>query len=351
MKISYMLKRESFYDINEKTLGAFYSGCNERKKLYVYPELNAIVTAWPSKKVKEYLYTEYRVSGSLLRRIAVRLYATVMLNSGGLLASKRFVIKTSADNDTLIYPCNKKYRIFDFGKNSVSVTPKYGFPTGDLENEIAFRSQNHADFIPKLASFCENGYSEAVIDGYPIARAGERQFELCERAYNIWQSYISGSVEKIPSIKYAQMLEDELAFLSEKLVERKKDIDTALLCSVMESVLSDLRAADCEIEIGLSHGDLQSGNIWVENGTDKIYIIDWESYGKRSLFYDRAALYDGIRRKEGISRYMKHRDLAHSTVLAEDIIFRVKELINLPENFGSDSFNEFLFELKGERNV
>ena len=116
MKISYMLKRESFYEINEKTLGAFYEGQEKLKKLYVYPELNAIVTARPSKKVKEYLYTEYRVSGSLLRRIAVRFYATLMLNSGGLLASKRFARKTSADKDTLIYPCNKKYRIFIFEK-------------------------------------------------------------------------------------------------------------------------------------------------------------------------------------------------------------------------------------------
>ena len=351
MKISYMLKRESFYEINEKTLGAFYEGQEKLKKLYVYPELNAIVTARPSKKVKEYLYTEYRVSGSLLRRIAVRFYATLMLNSGGLLASKRFAIKTSADKDTLIYPCNKKYRIFDFGKNTVSVTPKYGFPTGDLENEIAFRTQNHADFIPKLASFCDNGYTESIIDGYPIARAGERQAELCERAYNIWQSYIGDSIERISSYKYAQMLEDELTSLADKLVECNKDVDTAVLRSVMESVLSDLRIADCEIEIGLSHGDLQSGNIWVERETDKIYIIDWESYGKRSIFYDRAALYDGIRRKDGISRYMKERDIAHSTVIAEDIIFRVKELINLPENFGTGNFNEFLFELRGERNV
>jgi len=145
-----MLKRESFYEINEKTLGVFYKGQEKQKKLYVYPELNAIVTAHPSKKVKEYLYTEYRVSGSLLRRIAVKLYATVMLNSGGLLASKKLAIKNGADKDTLIYPCNKKYRIFNFKRNTVSVTPKYGFSTVDLKNEIAFRSQNSADFIPSL---------------------------------------------------------------------------------------------------------------------------------------------------------------------------------------------------------
>lgn len=351
MKISYMLKRESFYEINEKTLGAYYHGQGKQKKLYIYPELNAIVTARPSKKVKKYLYTEYRVSGSLLRRIAVRLYAGVMLNSCGLFASKKIKINTSADKNTLIYPCNKKYRIFDFENNTVSVTPKYGFPTGDLDNEIAFRSQNDADFIPKLALFSDNGYTEAIIDGYPIARAGERQAELCDRAYNIWKSYIGGSLEKIPSVRYAQILEDELSSIINKLTELKKDVDIFLLRSVMDSVLSDLRANDCEIEVGLSHGDLQSGNIWVERGTDKIYIIDWESYGKRSVYYDKAALYDNIRKKEGVRLYMKERDTVHSTVLAEDIIFRTKELLNLPENFGTDAVNEFLFELKGERNV
>ena len=71
MKISYMLKRENFYDVNEKTLRRYYSDCKSRKRLYIYPELNAIVTARPSRAVRNYLYTEYRVSGSFLKKIAV----------------------------------------------------------------------------------------------------------------------------------------------------------------------------------------------------------------------------------------------------------------------------------------
>ena len=77
MKISFMLKREDFYKINENTLEKYYQNSKNEKRLYIYPELNAIVTARPSKMVRNYLYTEFRVSGSPLKRLLVRIYAGI----------------------------------------------------------------------------------------------------------------------------------------------------------------------------------------------------------------------------------------------------------------------------------
>lgn len=342
MKISYMLKREDFYSINEKTLLRFYNKSTQKKTLYVYPALNAIVTARPSTKVKKYLYTEYKVNGSILKRAAVRLYAAVMLNSFGLLAARKFTIPTDADADTLIYPCNKKYRIFDFAKNTVSVTPKDGFPTGDLQNEIAFRENTDAAFVPPLLSHGDNGYDEVIIDGYPVARTAEREKELSGRAYTLWRKFVEPSRQTMAADTYADGIYREATTLLQDLSVKNKCIDTDRVMAMVAALCAELKEYGKEIDVALSHGDLQSGNIWVENQTDKIYIIDWESYGTRALDYDRATLYDGIRRVDRLCRYVKTKDPSHAAVLAEDVIFRLKELINLPENFGAEDFARYI---------
>ena len=342
MKISYMLKRENFYDINERTLKRYYSESKSEKKLYIYPELNAIVTSRPSRSVRQYLYTEYRVSGSLIKRLAVRVYAFAMLHSGGLFAAKKLNLPTDADRDTLIYPCNKKYRIFDFKNNTVSVIPKEGFPMGDLQNEIKFRKDAEADFVPSLLSYSANGYTEKIIDGYPVARAVEREKELSDIAFAIWESYVESSRETVELIEYADHLYCEITSLLHELSESRETTDFERVGSISNRLLEELRASEEKVVIGLSHGDLQSGNIWVENVTEKIYIIDWESYGKRSADYDKATLYDGIRRGDCLSEYVKVKDVTHATVLLEDIIFRLNELKNLPEDFGAEDFERYI---------
>ena len=47
-----MLEREDFYKINQETLNYFYTDDLHESILYIYPQLNAIVTKKPSKEVK-----------------------------------------------------------------------------------------------------------------------------------------------------------------------------------------------------------------------------------------------------------------------------------------------------------
>lgn len=342
MKISYMMKREPFFVINKKTLEKYYSSSTSARSLYVYPELNAIVTVCPSASVKKYIYTEYRVSGSFLKRLAVKLYAKLLLNSFGLLSAKRIRLLSNANKNTLIYPCNKKYRIFDFENNTVTVTPKVGFPTGDLKKEIEFRTTNQADFIPKLISFCEDGYTEAIIDGAPVVRSRHRVYELSDTAYRKWSSFIEPTFESVCVTDYADTLMKELTKLSSELVKRDKQFFQYRVTSLFDKLIKEIIGYGGELLVGLSHGDLQSGNIWVENGSDKIYIIDWESYGRRSVFYDKATLYEGLRMADSLKKFVLVKDLSHAVVLAEDLVYRLKELSNLPENFGCEEFEIYL---------
>ncbi len=342
MKISFMLKREDFYTINRKTLEKYYATSEKKKRLYIYPELNAIVTARPSKAVRQYLYTEFRVSGSFLKRLLVRIYATVLLNGWGLFASNSIELNTDADKNTLIYPCNKKYRVFDFAKNQVTVLGKDGFPTDDLQHEIEFRAGNKAGFIPGLLHSSAESYTETIIDGCPVARSGERISELCDRAFAMWGEYIAPQTQSIAAADYAQMLMQHASELKKKAADLGKQVDFSALEQIFGELLQTLQGSQESIPVSLSHGDLQPGNIWVENATDAIYIIDWESWQKRSLWYDRAVLYEELRKTDGVARYAKNRDLIHATVLLEDIIFRLTELTTLPFDYGCTEFDAYI---------
>ena len=348
MKISYMLKREDFYKINQETLENYYKGNGTEKTLYIYPELNAIVTARPSKVVKQYLYTEFRVNGSALKRLLVRMYAGVLLNSGGLLASKRVRLKTDADNDTLIYPCNKKYREFRFAENRVSVFAKNGFPTNGLINEIAFRTQNTAYFIPGLLESTAESYCEAIIDGCPVARTGQRMGELSDKAYAIWSEYIHPYTRHIAAAEYANELKAKIEALKTQVTSMGKTVDFGHMDRACDKLLQILQNDSGMVPVSLSHGDLQAGNIWVENHTDKLYIIDWESCQERSTWYDRATLYEDLRRSDGIVRYAAKRDLTHAVVLLEDVIFHLSDLITLPYDYGSKAFDAYINVLLGD---
>lgn len=347
MKISFMLKREDFYSINQKTLEKYYATSQSKKRLYIYPELNAIVTARPSKTVRQYLYTEFRVNGSFLKRLLVRLYATALLNSRGLFAAKSVVLNTDANRDTLIYPCNKKYRIFDFRKNEVSVLGKDGFPTDDLAREIDFRTHNSADFVPGLVRSSEQGYSEIIIDGCPVARTGQGMTALCDEAFAIWSEYIAPDVRQLSAEEYAKMLNEQFLSLKVRVQALGKQVNYTQLDQLCEELLCILRTAQGQVPVGLSHGDLQAGNIWVENKTDKLYIIDWESWKNRSTWYDRAVLYEGLRRTDGLAEYSKCRDFLHTTVLLEDIIFRLTELTTLPLDYGCAEFDAYINTIWG----
>ena len=224
---------------------------------------------------------------------------------------------------------------------------KDGFPTDDLQQEIQFRTTHTADFIPGLLCSDKTGYTETVIDGCPVARTGAQMNDLCDRAFTIWSEYIRPHTQQLPGAEYARQLTEKMQQLQEKAEKLGKQVDMSAFWKVAEGLLAVLRAGEETVPVSLSHGDLQPGNIWVENETDKIYIIDWESWQNRSVWYDRAMLYEGLRRNDGIAAYAKKQDLTHATVLLEDMIFRLRELTTLPYDYGCKEFDAYIKVLEG----
>ena len=170
-----------------------------------------------------------------------------------------------------------------------------------------------------------------------MARISENYDLLCQKAYNLLRDYAKAHDKKVNAKEYAKDLINKIREYSlEKIISKDR----------FESVIKFFEGIDLatdEIICTFSHGDLQSGNIWIENVTDKIYIIDWESWGERSIWYDKAVLFDGLRPK-GIEFYMSRYipEEEKNIVVLEDIIFRLNELYSLPDMFGADDFDEYI---------
>lgn len=338
MKISSMLKREDFYAINQKTLSEYFSSSKcENPTLFVFEKLNAIVTSRPSKQVRNYLLCEYNVTANIFKRYLVKLYVLMCLNSNGLLSDRKINLPNSLTNNMLIYPCNKKYRIFNFEHNTVDVIVKAGFPTYNIEREIEFRTKdNLPSFVPKLMFNSKYRYSERIIDGKPLARVNNNE-NLLKQAMDLLHTY--GEKQIISGNDYALNLQKQI----NALIIGKQFASNVQ--SVFDKLCRQIRSIE-NLTIGFSHGDFQPGNIWIENKTGDLFIIDWESWGERSLWYDEEVLFNKLR-TTSVTDYMKLSiDFPKKcTVLAEDIIYHLIDLNGLPSGIGDFHFVQYIGEI------
>lgn len=331
MKISYMRLREDFDKINAQTLDRYFYGSDKETKLYIYPHLNALVTQRPSKEVKRFLYTEYSNSGNFVKRILVWLYTRFAMNTGGMLAEKSYFQKGDITSDMLIYPCNKKYRIFDFKNKTVTVVVKSGFPNASLRQEVAFRQSHRSDFILPVLKSGEDWYTESVIDGCPLARTGEAESTLLQKTNAMWTEYIKDGMHTVNAKAYAEELYEKAHSLLDTVAVFDKAVRRTTLKAI-EFLYRYISTCDAQIPLTMSHGDLQPGNIWIENETNKLYIIDWESAQVRSFWYDQALLYRGLRRLGGFEQIAKEmHSVEDAVVLFEDCIYRLEDVLCLPK--------------------
>ena len=349
MKIAEMLLREDFYTINERTLERYFGTSDKQTKLFVYPKINAIVTKDPSKEVVEYLQNEFSPRNSLLKRCLARIYVFLCLHSCGCLASKTVYVSGQIDSDLLVYPCNKKFRVFYLRNHYVDVITKSGFKDDNIKHEIEFRSKEKIpSFVPPLVWYQENSYRESVIKGKPLARIREQYEQYRAEAFRVLQEY--GRSE------WGERIVSARSYVSDCLNQIKENalfhrVDTSALSEYLE-MLRDCAEKMDNIKLVFSHGDLQSGNIWVEDETERIIIIDWESWGIRSEFYDQAVLFDDLR-ANGILGYLDfEKDPERKAmVLLEDLVYQFREISQLPEETAQGELEKYLKKVEGKRTL
>lgn len=369
MKISEMLQREDFYDILPKTLNRYASFLGidpgsvvllekgSKTDFFVNEKLNAILSANPSKDVKDYLKTEYAVNGSALRKMMVNAYLTASTTMVKRFSQRGLALKSQLHlNDVLVYPCNKKIRLFDFASGMVYTVLKDGFPDIYIKRETEFRQNSKAAFVPKITNSSDGCYAETIIrNGRPLARIQDETFveEKKKESLNLLLS-LSQDKERVSAKEYLNQLKD----LCLMMLAKKEGFDgESIITGIFDKLNDGLN--DGEIELVTSHGDFQPGNIWID-AEGKIVIIDWETVKKRSPFYDFAALYCKLRNHGGLqnlcTRIKENEHLSTidgcpvssvlRIILAEELDYQTEELLSFPNTMGIEIYNKFITELK-----
>jgi thiamine kinase-like enzyme len=359
-----MLEREDFYSILEKTLSkqsarwgisSNDTGTEAEKKqtvLYVNPQLNAIMSSRVGRRVRNFLKTEYNVDGGLFKRAAVGTYLWVATSFVRLFSQKKILFFYDRDpKELLIYPCNKKIRLFDFGQEVVYTVLKDGFSDLYINREIAFRRTWANEFIPSIRESGNGYYSERIIDGRPLARINDTLFvESAKKKAHEMILSLTGQKEAIRAAEYLDNLADEC----NKLLSLKREYrDGDIVHEIFERLKR--KCPDIRFPLVVSHGDLQPGNIWIENENNRLIIIDWETVNQRSVFYDFVVLYLDIRKNISIQQLyervlkgarMQGYDYPDKAVaiivLAEELVYRTEEFVGLPETIGTKEYKDII---------
>jgi thiamine kinase-like enzyme len=378
MKIDDMINKEDFYEILLLTLNSYYDDLifsTEKEsvqtkflnELYVYEKINAIIHSKPSKEILSFLKKEYDIRGSILKKVLVNIYLKFKLHSNGYFAEKK-VFYFSLNNHTdfkniLIYPCNKKIRIFNFSNRIVNVVTKYGYPNSAIEKEINFRLDNLNDHIIPIESYGENWYSERIIDGKPLARIKnlEEYNKFKVAAHNILLSISKKHNKKNDIESYFIKLENQININIDKIKFFNENISKNVI-KLLEIIRRNIDLKDFQIILTLSHGDLHAGNIWIENSTNKILIIDWETVEVRSEWYDLFVLHGGFRETNGIEKMInsiRRNNISYFLqsfslnaierimyiVLMEEIAFRLNDILSSPPDINLKEFEVYFKRL------
>lgn len=381
MKIDAMVEREDFYPILEKTLTKYYREVLKRdctvevtdsprkENVIIFEKLNRIITRHPSKQIRQSIYESFNINDNTLKRIAAKIYIFLLLSTGRLLADKglRLSDQSMLTNNQAVIPGNKKIRINNYKTKTSDLIVKEGFADTYFQNELRFRTENIYDFIVPILEHGDYWYREQLIDGLCLARVTDKA--VYEKAAADVVACLRLLYEEYGMIgdarEYAEKLKHGILVKLQQICIQKTDIafDSDAVIALTEK-LADRAMSLERIPLTCSHGDMQSGNVMVDK-TGKILIIDWESYGQRSIWYDVVTFFLFTRRLNrwrGIiqkrfsadeqdiffmldSSRMYDVDAVISVIILEDLDFKLTDTLMIPGALGCSSLNSFINEI------
>lgn len=299
MKISELKRKENFSDVFAHSVERFflrkfnlslkvrcYSTCNKGDFLQ-NDNLNLIWhkdLSWRDYIVivGEYIYTE-SVTKRMLRRLYICLCFApifrIFFNSGSVdffnLSTKIFSVG--------FIPGNHSIRVIDFNQDYCWVFGKIGANPLFLKQEIGGRSRSKA-YSPKLISVDPHSewLCEERISGCPVDRVKRNANLTTELDLFLSRAISHICFEQRQEVSYRQYCEDLWDEVSKKL--RRRNLNFVGLTKMVRQSLDDDAYAHEKVVIALSHGDMQSGNIFLTDSRFK--LIDWEYSHVRSVFYD-----------------------------------------------------------------
>ena len=380
MTILEMFEREDIYKILEVTLKEYYQKVHNAEvnvevrkkhlfqKLVIYPRLGIVVPLIPSWAVIKRTYVSFDVQNNLPKKLFAWAYITLCFLTFGLFADASLYVsdKSVYSKDTVIIPSNRKIRIYEYGKGYVDSILKDGFNDFYFNNEIEVRKQPKYDFILGLLAYGSRWYREKLLRGRCLVRCSGEEYEtyLNQTIYDLEALYKENRVD-MPAKQYVeQLVPDYERIIAE--IEKKKHIRCGdKIRSVLKKMQAVCGSSDEIIPLTLTHGDLQTGNIYVDEENKKLYIIDWETVKQKSVWYDAATVMCSTRRANRFSEMINDRfdksvqaklfvfdkhphdnmNLVAAILVLEEMGFFLDEIVDLPNDMGAEIIERFEHEI------
>lgn len=375
MYLSSMLAREDFFSLFFTTVRKYYKEVYNidvkidfarisDSNLVIKPFLSAATAPRMSSKAKSLFYNEWNVRNSWLKYLAAKAGVAFFTNSGKAFAEYGFhmIPETAVTKDLVILPSNRSIRFFDYDTDTVGCMVKDGFTDKYFQNQMEFRKTHSYPFMLPMIKWGDNWFVEPILNGHALARvtneahyrkgmvdalAGICQLVADTISYTDINQYVEGMLVKI-----GLLLAD---------AEKRKNIRTVLATKrIVEKAVKIVRSVLTYLPTCQSHGDFQSGNIWVDK-SGKTWIYDWETVGTRSVWYDSAVLCYSLRRPFGWSVLasepkpekllncdskkiytLSEYSAIKAIVLLEDILFYLEDMLELPEDWGNGIYDAYI---------
>lgn len=310
MRISLLLEREPFPSILERTLGNFWQSQHGQEFTVQWNPatvddncsrwlcnhyLNAIFPPEIDRTALEPIRREFSRSTVAWRRPLQRAYVNMALSNSmaGWFKHAELAVSPRLDEhaDQLIVAGNHKIRLLNHREKRVTAIAKVGADPSFLENEISTRetARSHGVKVPALheSHAADGWFVEEYIIGTPINR-----LPLDEASKHSEESFRQLIVLN-EATRQSEKLTDYVDLLAHRIETRLYQV--ACISDEQRSQIKGIaekqtlrtleHAADCaEINTAITHGDFQRANILAVDG--ETYIIDWESAGRRQMFYD-----------------------------------------------------------------
>lgn len=374
-----MLTREDFYRILRDTIIDYahtvlqedikceYEPFEDSEAWCINAALGFVARTPVPKGVRTYMKSEYNVRGSLVKNVIGKVAVDLIPDFPSIGTIKKVFVSRSAFAPSIfIVPQNRSIRFYDYERMTVDCIIKSGFTNKYFNNQIDFRTNYSYDFLNPMLANGDGWFREKVLMGHPLVRTTDK--ELFEKGMGKALDYLKvlakDTLEWVAVEPYVESMKEDAIRKTVLAKETKRIREVDAVLRLLDIAVQLARTITTDIPTCTSHGDLQSGNIWVEP-SGKTLVYDWETAGRRSVWYDSATLCYSLRRAygwklmigdisvdnlvkcvpDGIEARMSRRGII-GVLLLEDLLFYLEDMLELPNEWGRESFDGFIARLK-----
>lgn len=351
-----------FQSVYNKDIEFSYENFDNSDCVVINKQLSFVTKTKAPASLWRHLNSEYNVRGNWIKYLVAKaaIVAVCFDTSIGKLRHA-YITKGCLANNIIISPQNRSIRFYDYDHDTVDSIIKSGFTNKYFKAQLDFRINHNYSFLNPLLSYGDNWFREPILVGHPLVReTNQKRYEkgYCSVIQYINQ-IINDTIKYVNGTEYIKELYD--CFIKKlKLAKANKHIKTYnSSMQLINQLMIILDKCDCFLPVCLSHGDLQSGNVWV-NTDGSCLIYDWETVGQRSVWYDRATFEYELRRPWGWDNFLQADDISKinidrikvnpsidcniikALVLLEDLHFYIDDMLELPYDWGSQCYDEFV---------